>query len=112
MTVEPAIVRHCIHGALDFVPFWFHPDGKFPAEELFEHVADTVLLMLGVRPRTPLTPQSPSRGYRPSKRGGRRSRRADWPSATSALRQTSSNRESRPGSSISGSWSRFRTCLE
>jgi AcrR family transcriptional regulator len=48
-TVEPAIVRHCIHGALDFVPFWFHPEGKFPAEELFEYVADTVLLMLGVR---------------------------------------------------------------
>jgi AcrR family transcriptional regulator len=47
--VDSAIVRHCIHGALDFVPFWYHPDGKFPPEELFEHVADTVLQMLGVR---------------------------------------------------------------
>jgi AcrR family transcriptional regulator len=46
--VDPAIVRHCIHGALDFVPFWYHPDGKFPPEELFGHVADTVLRMLGV----------------------------------------------------------------
>jgi AcrR family transcriptional regulator len=48
--VDVAIVRHCIHGALDFVPFWFHPDGRFPAEDVFERVADTVLLMLGVRP--------------------------------------------------------------
>jgi AcrR family transcriptional regulator len=46
--VDPAIVRHCIHGALDFVPFWYHPDGKYPPEELFGHVADTVLQMLGV----------------------------------------------------------------
>jgi hypothetical protein len=46
--VDPAIVRHCIHGALDFVPFWFHPTGKLPAEDVFEQVADTVLLMLGV----------------------------------------------------------------
>ena len=50
---DVAIVRHCIHGALDFVPFWFHPDGRFPAEELFERVADTVLLMLGVEPGRP-----------------------------------------------------------
>jgi AcrR family transcriptional regulator len=51
--VDPAIVRHCIHGALDFVPFWCHPGGKFPPEELFEHVADTVLLMLGVNKPSP-----------------------------------------------------------
>jgi AcrR family transcriptional regulator len=47
--VDPAIVRHCIHGALDFVPFWYHPDGKYPPEKLFEYVADAVLQMLGVR---------------------------------------------------------------
>ena len=46
--VDPTIVRHCIHGALDFVPFWYHPEGKFPHEELFGHVADAVLQMLGV----------------------------------------------------------------
>jgi AcrR family transcriptional regulator len=48
MTTDPAIVRHCIHGALDFVPFWFHPDGKYEPELLFADVADTVLLMVGV----------------------------------------------------------------
>ncbi len=48
-TIDPAIVRHCIHGALDFVPFWYHPDGRYPPEKLFEYVADTVLQMLGVR---------------------------------------------------------------
>jgi AcrR family transcriptional regulator len=47
-TVDPAIVRHCIHGALDFVPFWYHADGKLPPEEVFAQVADTVLQMLGV----------------------------------------------------------------
>ncbi|HET9772954.1 MAG TPA: TetR/AcrR family transcriptional regulator [Acidimicrobiia bacterium] len=52
-TADLGIVRHCIHGALDFVPFWYHPDGKFPAPELFEQVADTVLLMLGVEPGQP-----------------------------------------------------------
>ena len=55
--VDAAIVRHCIHGALDFVPFWYHPDGKYSPDELFGHVADTVLQMLGVsaapgRPRS------------------------------------------------------------
>ena len=49
--VDPTIVRHCLHGALDFVPFWYHPDGKFPPAELFEQVADTVLQMLGVSSR-------------------------------------------------------------
>jgi AcrR family transcriptional regulator len=48
--VDPAIVRHCIHGALDFVPFWYHADGKLPPEQAFEQVADTVLQMLGVTP--------------------------------------------------------------
>src|SRR6266542_2054528 len=47
-STDVAIVRHCIHGALDFVPFWFHPDGKYPPEKAFEQVADTVLKMLGV----------------------------------------------------------------
>ena len=53
-TVDPTIVRHCIHGALDFVPFWYHPEGKYPPEELFEHVAETVLQMLGVRTSKPV----------------------------------------------------------
>jgi len=48
-TVDPAIVRHCIHGALDFVPFWYRPDGKYAPDQLFEFVADAVLEMLGVR---------------------------------------------------------------
>jgi AcrR family transcriptional regulator len=48
-SVNPAIVRHCLHGALNFVPFWYHPDGKYPPEVAYAHIADTVLLMLGVR---------------------------------------------------------------
>jgi|SRR5581483_1319172 len=48
-STDPAVVRHCIHGALDFVPFWYHPDGRLGSEELFEQVADTVLLMLGAK---------------------------------------------------------------
>ena len=48
-TVDPSIVRHCIHGALDFVPFWYHADGKLPPEQVFEDVADAVLQMLGLR---------------------------------------------------------------
>jgi AcrR family transcriptional regulator len=47
-SVDIGIVRHCIHGALDFVPFWYHPDGKYEPDELFEQVADAVLQMLGV----------------------------------------------------------------
>lgn len=47
---DVAVVRHCIHGALDFVPFWYHPDGKYGPDELFEKVADAVLQMLGVNP--------------------------------------------------------------
>lgn len=50
---DPAIIRHCIHGALDFVPFWYQADGKYQDEEFFGMVADTVLLMLGVEARPP-----------------------------------------------------------
>jgi AcrR family transcriptional regulator len=57
--VDTAIVRHCIHGALDFVPFWYHPDGKYAPEELFGHVADTVLQMLGVAKPVPRKEASP-----------------------------------------------------
>ncbi len=46
---DPGIVRHCIHGALDFVPFWYHPDGRYPPDEAYPQIADTVLQMLGVR---------------------------------------------------------------
>ena len=48
-TTDPAVVRHCLHGALDFVPFWYHPDGRYDPQALFEQVADTVLLMLGAK---------------------------------------------------------------
>ena len=48
VSVNPAIVRHCLHGALNFVPFWYHPDGKYPPEVAYAHIADTVMLMLGV----------------------------------------------------------------
>ena len=49
MSANPAIVRHCLHGALNFVPFWYHPDGKVPPDKAYDHIADTVMLMLGVR---------------------------------------------------------------
>jgi TetR/AcrR family transcriptional regulator of autoinduction and epiphytic fitness len=49
VSVNPAIVRHCLHGALNFVPFWYHPDGKVPPDKAYAAVADTVMLMLGVR---------------------------------------------------------------
>ena len=49
VSVNPAIVRHCLHGALNFVPFWYHPDGKYPPDKAYAHIADTVMLMLGVR---------------------------------------------------------------
>jgi AcrR family transcriptional regulator len=65
-STDVAIVRHCIHGALDFVPFWYHPDGKFPPEELFEHVADTVLQMLGVATPKPSPKGSTTPRRRPS----------------------------------------------
>ncbi len=49
VSVDPAIVRHCLHGALNFVPFWYHADGKIPPDKAYAQIADTVLLMLGVR---------------------------------------------------------------
>jgi AcrR family transcriptional regulator len=52
MATDPAIVRHCLHGALDFVPFWYKPDGNRPGPEFYAAVADTVLLMVGVTPTT------------------------------------------------------------
>ena len=48
-SVDPAIVRHCLHGALNFVPFWYHPEGRYPPDTAYPQIADTVLLMLGVR---------------------------------------------------------------
>jgi hypothetical protein len=38
-----------VHGALNFVPFWYHPDGKVPPDKAYAAIADTVMLMLGVR---------------------------------------------------------------
>ena len=39
---------------VNFVPFWFHPEGRFSDREAFEAVADSVLLMFGVgAPPTP-----------------------------------------------------------
>jgi hypothetical protein len=63
-STDAAIVRHCLHGALDFVPFWYHPDGKYRPEELFEQVADTVLQMLGLTSRRPPPARSPKPGRR------------------------------------------------
>ena len=48
VSVNPAIVRHCLHGALNFVPFWYHPDGKYLPDKAYAHIADTIMLMLGV----------------------------------------------------------------
>lgn len=45
---DPAIIRHCVHGAVNFVPFWHQADGRYPSDGFFELVADTVMLMLGV----------------------------------------------------------------
>ena len=46
--VDVSIVRHNLTGALNFVPFWFRPDGRLADREAFEAVADSVLLMFGV----------------------------------------------------------------
>jgi len=46
--IDVSLVRHNLTGALNFVPFWFKPEGRFSAEEAFEAVADSVLLMFGV----------------------------------------------------------------
>jgi len=48
------LIRHNLTGALNFVPFWFKPGGRFSDREAFEAVADSVLLMFGVgAPPTP-----------------------------------------------------------
>ncbi|MEW6474614.1 MAG: TetR/AcrR family transcriptional regulator [Actinomycetota bacterium] len=46
--IDVAVVRHNLTGALNFVPFWFKPEGRLPDREAFERVADSVLLMFGV----------------------------------------------------------------
>jgi AcrR family transcriptional regulator len=60
VAADPAVVRHCIHGALDFVPFWYRPDGTCPAPDFYAAVAGTVLLMVGVKPGADLNPASAS----------------------------------------------------
>jgi AcrR family transcriptional regulator len=65
-STDATIVRHCIHGALDFIPFWFHADGRYPPGDLFEQVADTVLQMLGVTGRLPPSARAPKAGRRRS----------------------------------------------
>lgn len=52
--IDISVVRHNLTGALNFVPFWFHPEGRFSDRDAFEAVADSVLLMFGVgAPPTP-----------------------------------------------------------
>jgi AcrR family transcriptional regulator len=52
--IDVSVVRHNLTGALNFVPFWFKPEGRFSDREAFERVADSVLLMFGVgSPPTP-----------------------------------------------------------
>lgn len=46
--IDVSLVRHNLTGALNFVPFWFKPGGRFGDGEAFEAVADSVLLMFGV----------------------------------------------------------------
>ena len=46
--VDVSVVGHNLTGALNFVPFWFKPKGRFSADEAFAAVADSVLLMFGV----------------------------------------------------------------
>jgi len=46
--IDVSVVRHNLTGALNFVPFWFKPQGRLPDQEAFERVADSVLLMFGV----------------------------------------------------------------
>jgi len=46
--IDESVVRHNLTGALNFVPFWFKPEGRLPDQEAFERVADSVLLMFGV----------------------------------------------------------------
>ena len=52
--IDITVVRHNLTGALNFVPFWFHPEGRFSDRDAFDAVADSVLLMFGVGvPPTP-----------------------------------------------------------
>ncbi|MDQ1487823.1 MAG: hypothetical protein QOD57_3778 [Actinomycetota bacterium] len=52
--IDISVVRHNLTGALNFVPFWFHPEGRSSDRDAFEAVADSVLLMFGVgAPPTP-----------------------------------------------------------
>ena len=46
--IDVSVARHNLTGALNFVPFWFRPDGPLPGREAFERVADSVLLMFGI----------------------------------------------------------------
>ena len=46
--IDLSIVRHNLTGALNFVPFWFKPEGRLPDREAFDRVADSVLLMFGL----------------------------------------------------------------
>ena len=46
--IDVSVVRHNLTGALNFVPFWFKPGGKWSDDQAFEAVADSVLLMFGV----------------------------------------------------------------
>jgi AcrR family transcriptional regulator len=46
--LDVSVVRHNLTGALNFVPFWFKPGGRYSDAEAFEAVADSVLLMFGV----------------------------------------------------------------
>jgi AcrR family transcriptional regulator len=46
--IDESVVRHNLTGALNFVPFWFNPEGRLPDQEAFDRVADSVLLMFGV----------------------------------------------------------------
>ncbi|HVW31969.1 MAG TPA: TetR/AcrR family transcriptional regulator [Acidimicrobiia bacterium] len=48
--VDVSVVRHNLTGALNFVPFWFKPGGRWTDGQTFEAVADSVLLMFGVGP--------------------------------------------------------------
>jgi AcrR family transcriptional regulator len=46
--IDVSVVRHNLTGALNFVPFWFKPQGRLPDRDAFERVADSVLLMFGL----------------------------------------------------------------
>ena len=46
--IDISVVRHNLTGALNFVPFWFKPEGHLTDREAFDRVADSVLLMFGV----------------------------------------------------------------